>query len=140
MTFVPLDFYRYYQRPNSIMHKTNKAHIRRLIGDYEKNVYEFESQLKSLEAYDHPKIKACLKRIEVRQHSFAFFLFVKCMRFSISKDEVSTMIEGFKTIEVYPIQKFIGEDYNKFSYRLLLPIINNEKLFSAALKVSAIFQ
>ncbi len=138
MAFIPLDFYRYYLRPNSIMRKTNIAHVRRLIYDYEKNVYEFNDQINELRGSTHPKMNECLKRLEARQESFVFFLIVKAIRYGLSKEEIAKTIDGFKSIGVYPITKFIGDDYNKLIYKILTPVLNKQGVVSSLLKLGAI--
>ena len=136
MAFIPLDFYRYYLRPNSIMRKTNISHVRRLIYDYEKNVYEFNDQIKELLlGSTHSDLNACIRRLEARQESFVFFLLVKAIRFGISKEEIVKIINGFKSIGVYPINKFIGEDYNKMIYKILKPFLNMEDAVYFLLKL-----
>lgn len=138
VAFIPLDFYRYYLRPNSIMRKTNLSHIRRLIHDYGKNVHEFNDQLIALRTNTHPKIKGCIKRLEARQESFVFFLLVKAIRYGLPKEELVKIIDGFKEIGVYPIRKFIGEDYNKPIYKVLKPLLNKEGVVYSLLKLRAI--
>lgn len=138
MAYIPLDFYRYYLRPNSIMRKTNMDHIRRLIGDYEKNVYEFNNHLKDLRSKRHPKIKECIERIEARQHSFVFFQLIKSIKYGLPKAEVEKTIKGYKDINVYPINKFLGKDYKKLVYKILVPILNNKKLLLGLLKLKSI--
>ena len=133
-----LDFYRYYLRPNSIMRKKDISHVRRLIYDYEKNIYEFNDQIKELRSSTHPKINECLKRLEARQESFVFFLLVKSIRNGLSKEEVAKIINGFKGIGVYPIRKFIGEDYKKLIYKTLQPLLNKESVLYTLLKLGAI--
>lgn len=138
MALLPLDFYRYYLRPNSIMRKTNISHVRRLIYDYEKNIYEFNDQIKELRSTTHPKINKCLKRLEARQASFVFFLIVKSIRYGLSKEEVAKIIDGFKSIGVYPIRKFIGADYKKPIYKILQPLLNKEHVLYTILKLRTI--
>ena len=135
IAYIPLDFYRYYMRPNSIMRKKSIDHVRKLVNDYKANVIEFDDQLKDLKTKDHPKLNDCIKRIKARQESFVFFLLVKSMRYKLSRPEVSEMIKELKNIGAYPIRNFLGEDYKKISYKLLLPLINNEKLLYLALRL-----
>ena len=138
MALIPLDFYRYYLRPNSIMRRKNISHVRKLIYDYEKNIYEFNDQIKELRSNTHPKISECLTRLEARQESFVFFLLVKSIRYGLSKEEVAKIIDGLKGIGVYPIQKFIGVDYKKLIFKILQPMINKERVLYILLKLGAI--
>lgn len=130
-----LDFYRYYLRPNSIMRKKNIPHIRKLIADYGKNVYEFHDQINDLKNREHSKIEPCLERLKARQQSFVFFLLIKCVKLNIPKEELSNILQEFKAIGVYPMGKFIGRDFNRPKYKILLPLLNNEKSLSAVMKL-----
>ncbi|GAB5472922.1 MAG: hypothetical protein Mars2KO_10210 [Maribacter sp.] len=137
---IPLDFYRYYMRPNSIMRKTNIDHVRRLLGDYERNVFEFNEQIKELRTNEHPRIGDCLERIEARQQSFAFFQLIKSIRYGLPRKEVTATIKRFEDIQVYPLKKFLGKDYNKTIYKILVPILNRKGLFLAFLSLRNVFR
>lgn len=140
VAYLPLDFYRYYMRPNSIMRKTNIDHVRRLLGDYERNVFEFHTQIQKLRAEEHDQLEPCLERIEARQQSFAFFQLVKSFRYGLSRSEVADTIGRFEEIQVYPIRRFLGKDYNKWVYRVLLPIINTKGVFLFFLGIRNLFK
>ena len=118
------------------MRQKKLSHIKRLVGDYEKNVHEFNEQLIQLrKAPHHPKLSDCIDRIETRKNSFIFFGLLKSLRFGLPKEEVLKTINGFKQINSYPITKFLGKDYNKLIYKVLLPLLNNERLFFRMLKI-----
>lgn len=140
MAYIPLDFYRYYMRPNSIMRKTNIEHVKRLLGDYQRNVFEFDSQIDKLRTNEHRRIDECLERIEARQQSFAFFQLVKSIRYGLSRKEVEGTIKKYEEIEVYPIKKFLGKDYNKPIYKVLVPVLNNKALFLSILSLRNLFK
>lgn len=128
--WLPLDFYRYFMRPNSIMRRKNVSHVKRLVGDYAKNVFEFEAQLKQLRSKNsNPELERCIQRIETRKNSFVFFMLVKSLRYGLPKKELEKTISEFKKTDSYPIRNFIGEDYNNLSYKILVPILNNEKIY-----------
>ncbi len=134
--WLPLDFYRYFMRPNSIMRKKNTSHVRRLVGDYAKNVFEFNEQLEQLgHRNSNPELERCIQRIETRKNSFVFFMLVKSLRNGLPKDELKKTISKFKQTGSYPVTNFIGEDYNNLSYKILLPLINNEKMYFKVLKL-----
>ena len=136
MGWLPLDFYRYYIRPNSIMRRKQRSHIIRLVGDYEKNVYEFKEQLIELkQSKYHPKLDDCIERLDERKDSFVFFLLVKGLRFGLPKEDLQKKIEGFKRIDAYPVSHFYYTGNSTFLYKMLLPLINNEKYFFTALKI-----
>ena len=125
--YLPLDFYRYVVRPTSIMRKKSKSHVARLIGDYKKNVFDFHEQISRLDSTDkHPDLGSCRSRLIARKESFVFFGIIKALRNGFTAQEVRDYIYDFETIKAYPIRGFIGPDYRKLQYRLLLPLINNK--------------
>ena len=127
-----LDFYRYVIRPDSIMRKRSKEHTLKMIGDYEKNVFDFETQLSRLRKNSHPNIELCLERLEARQQSFVFFLIVKCIKNQLKKSEIAPILDRLQTIGAYPMKKFISRDYNGISYRVLVFIMNRRSLLFAS--------
>jgi glycosyltransferase involved in cell wall biosynthesis len=138
--WLPLDFYRYYIRPNSTMRIKKLSHVKRLVVDYEKNVFDFNEQLKLLRQSDnHPKLEECIERIEERRDSFVFFLLVKGLRFGLAKEDLANVIKRFKGANSYPVNKIFHTGGNTFYYKMLLPIINNERLFFALLSIRRAF-
>lgn len=132
MAFLPLDFYRYYLRPGSIMRKKNIDHIRKLLSDYELNIKDFIPLINKLEQSNHPLADDCLSRVRTRQESFAFFLLIKAIRYGIPLKEILQITERLKRLGVYPIHNFVSDDYNKFTYKVLLPVIHSRFLLSVA--------
>lgn len=130
-----LDFYRYVIRPNSIMRRRSKTHTKKMIADYEKNVYDFQKQLEGLRKNEHSRIKECLERLEARQQAFVFFLIIKAIKNGTQPSELEPILEGFRKIGVYPLNRFLGKDYHKLQYKLLQPIMNNKLLLWGALGI-----
>jgi hypothetical protein len=50
------------------------------------------------------------------------------------------IIERLEKSENYPINNFIGEDYNKASYKILVPVLNNKYLLHFLLMPNSLLQ
>lgn len=135
-----IDFYRYYIRPNSIMRNKSKDHLKKMVNDYEKNIMDFNTQIEKIKTIDHPKKVDCLKRLITRQQSFVFFMLVRCLKLRLPFKEIASIIDRLEKSGNYPINKFIGEDYNKVSYKILVPILNNKNLLYLFLIANSLFK
>jgi len=134
MGVSPLDFYRYVQRPNSIMTAKSKAHNMKMIHDYEKNVFDFDTQIQKLSKISHPKIEQAVKRLSARQHSFVFFMLAKCIKYRLNRKEVEPTLQRLSTINAYPISESFNMDYyNNKAYRVMRNIMNQKSLFFISL-------
>lgn len=135
MASSSIDFYRYYIRPNSIMRTKTAAHNFKMISDYEKNVYDFDAQLKRLENVDHPKISECRARLRTRQQSFVFFMLVRMTKSDIKISKIKEKLVELKKINAYPLDDFLGKDYNGFNYLFMSFIFNSKYLISPTIKI-----
>lgn len=133
-----LDFYRYFIRPNSIMRKKSREHLLKMIADYEKNVADFETQIRELRSCTHPRRDDCLRRLEARQRSFVFFLLVRSVKAKLSGQELRAILERLKALGVYPITKFLSQDYRKPQYRVLQFIFNRGPLLDLSRRLYAL--
>lgn len=133
-----LDFYRYLQRPNSIMTQKDKAHNLKMIADYEANVVDFGAKIRSLSTIEHPKLPRALERLSARQHSFVFFMLVKCIKYKLTKKEVEPVLDRLAEIDGYPINDAFSRDYPNAAYRGMRFIMNHKTLFFTALNSLAV--
>jgi glycosyltransferase involved in cell wall biosynthesis len=128
-----LDFYRYVVRPNSIMSKRSKEHNLKMIRDYELNVYDFAPHIDALRGLNHPDLIPCLNRLEARQHSFVFFMLVKCIKYQLTTEDIKPILSRLKEFGAYPINKAFKNDYNNITYNGMQLVMNRQGLFLATL-------
>ncbi|MGB5317249.1 MAG: glycosyltransferase [Robiginitalea sp.] len=128
-----LEFYRYRVRPNSITTQRDKQHNLKLINDYEINATEFGHMIRSLSQLSHPNLPLALERLSAMQHSFVFFMLVKCIKFKLTQKKVEPILDRLSAIDGYPINEvFIRQNPNA-AYRLMRLMMNHKSLYFAAL-------
>ncbi|ALJ04035.1 hypothetical protein APS56_02185 [Pseudalgibacter alginicilyticus] len=125
--FIPLSIYRYFVNTNSIMRKTSKEHINHLNKNFKFIITKF-TNLIDLAKHNNADYKA-VKRLQARQQSYLFFLLVRLVKSNCSFNEIQSITNEFKLLKVYPLNKFIGVDYNSKKERILTHIFNNKILF-----------
>lgn len=126
MARINLDVYRYMITPGSAMTSKKPEHYNKLISDIENAAFVFDEFLHKIPE-NTEDLKNCKSRIRTRQQSFVFFLLVRLMKSNLPIKYIHPKLEGFKKIHAYPLNEFIGKDFNGLSYRLLTSIFNNER-------------
>ena len=135
---LDLDMHRYRILPTSAMHSKNPEHYRNLIYDIGYAAHSYGRLIENLPT-DHEKYTACRKRLKARQQSFVFFLLIRLMKSDIEVGKISPMLEEFKEIDAYPLNEFLGEDYNCPLYSIMVFIINREQLIMPFTRVFRMF-
>lgn len=134
MAHVSLDVHRYRILPTSAMRNKSPEHYNKVIRDNAKAAHIFDRLIKNVPMI-HRSAGACIKRLKTRQQSFVFFLMVRLMKSDISIKEIPGMLKNFKKIGAYPLDKFIGEDYNGIGYSVLVFIFNRKSLINPFIKL-----
>jgi glycosyltransferase involved in cell wall biosynthesis len=135
---IPTDVHRYRILPNSAMRNKSPEHYKKVIYDNANAAIVFHDLIKKVPK-NHNKAAACIHRLKTRQQSFVFFLLVRLMKSDISVDAIPPMLTKFQKVEAYPLNNFIGKDYNRFSYSVLVPIFNRKKLIKPFVKIFRTF-
>jgi hypothetical protein len=71
----------------------------------------------------------CIKRVKARQQSLVFFSMIRMLKSTISFDEVRILMKEMTSIKVYPLDSFLGEDYDNLSYQILVRLFNRKSIF-----------
>lgn len=127
VTITDIDVYRYMITPHSAMTSKDPKHYNKLIGDIENATFEFTHILKDLECNEEV-FRKCKDRIKTRQQSFVFFLLVRLMKSNMPIQTIPPKLDGFKSINAYPLNNFGGTDFKGYDYKLLTYIFNREFL------------
>lgn len=131
---IPLEIYGYYQRPESTMHTDNSARNRYLLKGYEVAAQEFKKfydRIKPLGVLN----ETGLQRIKSKQQSYIFFLLIRVVKSDLTFREMDELLARLRTSGFYPIHDFIGPDYSKPVYRILVLILNNKLFFYPAVSI-----
>lgn len=135
---IPIDIHRYRILPTSAMRNKSSEHYKKVIYDNANAAIIFHELIKKV-PQSHFSASSCIHRLKTRQQSFVFFLLVRLMKSDISVDAIPEMLTQFKKVEAYPLNHFIGEDYNRLAYRALVQIFNREKLIKPFVKLFRTF-
>lgn len=128
MAFVPIDVYRYVQRPGSAMRTRSAAHTIILLAGYEGVVFGLE-ELRQRLLMNGTASTAFVNRLVIRQQSFVFFLIARLIRSEVPiRPTLPEALERLRAIDMYPMTRFPGRDYKGVQYRLLTLIFNREYL------------
>jgi len=123
----PLDVHRYRILPTSAMRNKTPEHYNKVIFDNANAAEVFDGLIASLPT-EHPKYEECRRRLKTRQQSFVFFLLVRLMKSDLKLSEIKPLLKKFEPIQAYPLNDFLGPDYNGFAYRILVYIFNRKDI------------
>lgn len=124
---LELDVHRYMVFPGSAMTSKEQNHYLKIIRDNQNAALVFDRIIRKLE-----KKKAnsdCIKRIKTRQQSFVFFSMIRMIKSTMSFKEVKLIMAELSDVKSYPLDSFLGKDYNKISYHILVRLFNRKWMF-----------
>ncbi len=109
---------------------TNKepSHYLEVIRDNANVAEVFESIIEGIDT-SGPKSNLCIKRLTTRQQSFVFFMMVRMLKSTITIKEIKSILNNLKQINAYPLNSFIGKDYNRTIYTILVKLFNFKPIF-----------
>ena len=129
--YLPIDVYRYVNRENSIMTKTNAKHFKKIISDYERILIELEEQVEKFEVDN----AGAAERLRGKRGIYHFFLFMRLMRSDLSINEIDKSINRYKKMGLYPLRQYS----NSHKIKTLISIFNRKYLFYPFLKIYRLF-
>lgn len=122
------DVHRHMITPNSAMTSKEPIHYVKVIRDNANAAVVFKSIIERIND-EFLENRMCIKRLKTRQQSFVFFMMVRMLQSSISLSEIKSILVHMESSGAYPLNSFIGNDYNKLIYKILVKIFNNKNLF-----------
>jgi glycosyltransferase involved in cell wall biosynthesis len=124
ITSIPSNIYGYFQRPGSALNTSSSARNRFLFRSYEWAALVFHDFYDKLNKEKRVHEEG-LQRIEDKQRSYVFFLLIRVIKSDMSFSEINDLLNRLKSHKSYPIPSFFGTDFNRVTYRLLLPVLNS---------------
>lgn len=115
--WLDIDIYRYFINENSIVKSKNEAHLIKLNNDFRFVIHKFQDLIKL--AKEKKGDLDAINRLKSRQESYLFFLLVRLTKSSTSYKIIQEIIQEMKFLNVYPMKKFIGKDYNSKREKIL---------------------
>lgn len=125
---VPIDAHRHVKVEGSAMTKNEPNHYLKIINDKANIAIVFNSIINELKANPDAN-ERCIKRLRSRQQSFVFFMLLRIMKSTIDKVEILPLLNKMKQEKAYPLNYFLGEDYNGWIYTLLSKCFSNKYFF-----------
>jgi len=122
-----LDVHRYRITQGTAMTSKESDHYLNVIRDLKNASIVFDPIIKDLEAKKaNPN---AVKRIKARQQSFVFFSMLRMIQSTMGFNEVKLILNEMSKIKSYPLDSFLGKDYNKISYHILVRLFNRKRRF-----------
>ena len=134
MSFLDLDVHIYVSVENSAMTSKEPAHCMNLIYDLANAAEKYQELIKNLDA-SHFNYDRCVKRLKCKQQSFVFTLLIRTFKSQLNFRDLKKILFKMKNIGAYPLNSFIGEEYNGFIYRARTVVFNNDILLFLGFKV-----
>ncbi|WP_296383092.1 glycosyltransferase [Winogradskyella sp.] len=135
--YLPVSLHRYVQTTDSLMRSKNFdiickriEYIQMMIG----NSSQLINELKKESNFD-----VLLKNMSYRRDVFTFFNILNMFRNPFSVKYVKAKVKIFKGIGAYPMKNFNNYKYTSLRYRILLSIVNNEKLIYTLISIKNLF-
>ena len=138
MAHVEIDIHRYRIRPDSAVRNKNLDHYIKLLSDQEKVIHDFGDLIKELPDFAK-KNKNYLRRNKNRQQSFVFFYIIRFIKSGLSYNLLKEKLNNFKKNSAYPLNDFVGEEYNGLKYKLITTIFNSSSLLYTTLVLHRLF-
>lgn len=121
------DIHRHRFAPETAMTSIEPNHYLRVIRDLQHAALVFDPIIKELEQRNaNPD---CLKRIKARQQSFVFFSMMRILKSSMTLEEVKQRMNEMSDINAFPLNSFLGKDYNGLTYQFLVRLFNSKSRF-----------
>jgi len=127
MAHFKLEAHRYMVAPGTAMTSREPKHYLGVIRDNINAALVFDPLIKRLKQdKSNPN---CIKRVKARQQSFVFFSMIRMIMSAMGFDEVKSIMNKMSEINAYPLDSFLGKDYDAFSYRILVKLFNRKDIF-----------
>lgn len=116
--------YHYIVRPGSIMTSTDRAHMLKMIADYEFVIDHFSHLLSTYKDRISP---ACRHILMDRRNAFTFFMLMRCIRAKVKDQYLRDLIKRLRSKGLYPFSLSYGG-----KYRILVAMANRPQLLRLA--------
>jgi len=135
---MKLNIYRYFKNPNSTTTRKTREHILKMIDNFKFVILKYNSIIQKARNFGADD-KAIL-RIKTRQESYLFFLFVRLIKANAKFKEFLEIMAVMKANHIYPMQNFIGVDYNSRKEKGLTYIFNHKVLLYGLLQANKVLK
>lgn len=127
MAHLNLNAHRHRKTSGTAMTKKEPAHYLKVIRDIQNVAMAYDPMIKMLES--KKTNPGSITRIKAKQESFVFFSMIRMLQSTMSFEEVKQHMNNMAQINAYPLNFFIGNDYNRIDYKVLVPLFNKKERF-----------
>lgn len=139
MAQLQLNTHRYRTTPGSAMTSVEPSHYLKVIRDIQNAAIALDPIIKSLE--NKKANPDCIERVKAKQQSLVFFSMIRMFKSTMSFDEVKHRMNEMMSINAYPLNAFLGKDYNDTTYQILVRLFKTKRRFYAMfLLVNPVFK
>ena len=124
---LPIDAHRYVKVKGSAMTSKEPSHYLKVIYDNANAALLFKPLIENIK--NNKENKACIERLKTRQQSFVFFLMIRILKSTIKLKEVKKIIANMQDVKAYPLNSFLGKDYNGFTYAFLVKLFSIKNIY-----------
>ncbi len=130
---LKLDAHVYMTIPGSAMTSKEPTHYNKLIRDMQNAAVSFETIIKSLE---NKEVHAdCIARIKAKQQSLVFFSMIRMLKSTMKFTEVKLRVNEMMRINAFPLDSFLGKDYNGVTYQIWVRLFKTDQRFYLIFKI-----
>ncbi|TNJ46531.1 glycosyltransferase [Tamlana fucoidanivorans] len=126
--YFDIDAHRHMVVPNSAMTSRESVQFLRVIRDNANAAIVFKDIIDNLDK-SIPFVNSCIKRLKTRQQSFVFFMMVRMLSSAITLQELKAILTKMTEVSAYPLNSFLGKEYGRKIYYILVPTFNIRHLF-----------
>ena len=123
-----LDAHRHLKLSGSAMESKEPGHYLKVIHDNANAAIAYSALIQNLNLKKHTPVN-CLKRLRRKQQSFVFFMMVRMLKSTITKKEIMPLIHDMKKCGAYPLNSFLGDNYNGVVYLIFTRLFNQRYLY-----------
>lgn len=124
---LQLDGHRYRVTPGSAMNSIEPSHYLKIIDDIQNAALAFNPIIKTLE--NNKANPDCIARVKARQQSLVFFSMTRMLKSTMSFAEVKQRMDNLMRVNAYPLNSFLGKDYNGVTYQILMRFFKTKRRF-----------
>ncbi len=127
--FLPMDVHRYVKVQDSIMNNSEKGHLLQVIRDYVDLVFRFHSL--SVEVAENKDVNSSkiVDSINYKSTVSIYFMFFRLIKSELTIKEINKILNKLKSINMYPLKNFIGEQYFHKKFKITAFIFNHKYVF-----------
>lgn len=127
MAHLKLNAHRYRVTAGTAMKTMEPSHYLKMIRDMQYAVLGLDPILKRLK--NKGANPDCIIRIKNKQQSLVFFSMLRIFKSTMSFDEVKLRMNEMISVNAYPLDSFLGKDFNGVTKQILVRLLKTKSRF-----------